>query len=270
VRSIAKACLSQSIKEGVPLRVSDPDAGSVRVAAHPTAVGGGAAAAGEKKDDCKLQSDHCKLQNGRTVNSRWEPVMVRSVSYSILLATAFAFSVWTMPGPAAELATACTVDTVTLQTLSWTDAQPLFVAHPGKVVLVDVWTTTCPTCVAHFADFVALHEQLRPRDLVCISVNCDHDGIPDKPPSYYAPRVLEFLKQHDACLTNLLLADPLIDFLNAAAIEATPTYRLYGRDGKLLREFDGSVEEFTFDQVAQAVKSAVSRGDEVAPAQEGN
>ncbi|MBL8852191.1 MAG: hypothetical protein JNG89_21140, partial [Planctomycetaceae bacterium] len=59
-----------------------------------------------------------------------------------------------------------------------------------------------------------------------------------------------------------------VEFLDAAGIEATPTYRLYGPDGKLLREFDGSTEEFTFDQVAQAVKSAVSRSDNDRPGAE--
>ncbi|MBL8850581.1 MAG: TlpA family protein disulfide reductase, partial [Planctomycetaceae bacterium] len=182
--------------------------------------------------------------------------MVRTVSYSTLLATAFAFAVWTLPGDAAEPVRTCADEAITLQTLSWDDAQPVIAAHPGKIVLVDIWTTTCPTCVEHFPDVVKLHEELSDRGLVCISVNCDHDGVPGKPPGYYAPRVLEFLKRHHASLTNLLLTDPLVEFLDAAGIEATPTYRLYGPDGKLLREFDGSTEEFTFDQVAQAVKSA--------------
>jgi thiol-disulfide isomerase/thioredoxin len=196
--------------------------------------------------------------------------MIRSISHSTKLAMAFVVAGWTTAGPAAEPESACTDDAVTLQTLSWTDAQPLIVANPGKVVLVDVWTTTCPTCIEHFPDFVKLHDALRARGLVCISVNCDHDGIPDKPPSHYAPRVVDFLKQHDACLTNILLTDSLIDFLDAAGIEATPTYRLYGRDGQLLREFDGSAEEFTFDQVTQAVESAVSDAAEVTPAKEGD
>lgn len=152
----------------------------------------------------------------------------------------------------------CASDEITLRTLAWTDAQQVIAGHKEQVVLVDIWTTTCPTCVEHFPEFVALSRRMQGRGLVCLSVNCDHDGIPSKPPRHYAPRVLEFLNQHAAHFENLLLTDPLIDFLNAAEIGATPTYLLYGRDGKLRQQFDGSTEEFTFDQVVQAVESEIS------------
>lgn len=80
-------------------------------------------------------------------------------------------------------------------------------------------------------------------------------------PSLVARRVsfLKFLKDHDARLANLLLTDPLLDFLDAAEIEATPTYLLDSRSGQLLQRFDGSTEDFTFDQVAQAAEPAISR-----------
>jgi thiol-disulfide isomerase/thioredoxin len=160
---------------------------------------------------------------------------------------------------AADPPVRCASREVTLQTLAWSDAAKLIARHKDHVVLVDVWTTTCPTCLEHFPEFVKLHQRLQGRGLVCVSVNCDHDGIPAKPPAHYAPRVLKFLKDHDARLTNLLLTDPLLDFLEAAEVEATPTYLLYDRSGQLLRRFDGSTEDFTFDQVAQAVESALSR-----------
>jgi thiol-disulfide isomerase/thioredoxin len=152
----------------------------------------------------------------------------------------------------------CSTDQITLQTLAWTEAQQTIAEHKGHVVLVDIWTTTCPTCLEHFPKFVELNQRLQGRGFVSISVNCDYDGIPAKPPSHYAPRVLKFLREHDAKLTNLLLTDPLVDFLETAKFEATPTYLLYDRSGKLLQQFDGATEDFTFDLVAQAVESAIS------------
>ena len=152
----------------------------------------------------------------------------------------------------------CAAEEITLRSLAWTDAQRVIASQKDHVVLVDVWTTTCPTCLEHFPKFVELGRQLQGRGLVCVSVNCDYDGIPAKPPAHYAPRVLKFLREQHAHSTNLLLTDPLVEFLEAAKIDATPTYLLYDRSGQLLRRFDGSTEEFTFDQVAQAVESAMS------------
>ena len=177
-----------------------------------------------------------------------------------------------MAAPLAVMVVACNVslraaeprrecsgsDRIALRTLSWTDAEQLITQRKGKVVLVDVWTTTCPACREHFPDFVELQQRFGGQSLACISVNCDYDGVPDKPPKYYAPRVLEFLGDNHAQFTNLLLSDPLIDFLDAAEIGSTPTYVLYGANGELLQQFDGSSEEFTFAEVVQAVESAIS------------
>lgn len=159
---------------------------------------------------------------------------------------------------AAEPARRCRGVEVSVRTLSWSDAEKLIGRQHGKVVLVDVWTTTCPTCRTHFPEFVKLQQRLGSQDLACISLNCDYDGVPGKPPKYYAQRVLEFLADNRATGRNLLLSDPLLEFLDAAEIGATPTYLLYGPDGRLLRQFDGSEEEFQFTEVVQAVESAIS------------
>jgi len=171
---------------------------------------------------------------------------------------------------AAEPAQRCATEEITLRSLSWTDAQRVIAGHKDHVVLADVWTTTCPTCLEHFPKFVELSRQQQGRGLVCISVNCDYDGIAAKPPAHYAPRVMKFLRENQAHTMNLLLTDPLVDFLDAAKIEATPTYLLYDRSGRLLKRFDGSTEDFTFDQVAKAVKSAMSQRTERVPATERN
>lgn len=147
---------------------------------------------------------------------------------------------------------------IRLSTLSWKQALARIAEHKGRVVLVDVWTTTCPVCVEEFPKVVELHRRLEEHGLVCISVNCDYDGVPGKPPAHYAPRVLQFLREQDARFEHMLLSDPLVDFLDAAEIGSTPTFLLFGRDGAEARRFDGSVEEFTIDQVALAVESAIS------------
>jgi thiol-disulfide isomerase/thioredoxin len=185
--------------------------------------------------------------------------MIRTTAAQVcLLAMAMAAAAWSACGAMAGPVRNCGRPALTLTSLSWAAAQDHIARRKGQVVLVDVWTTTCPVCREHFPEFARLQRRLAGRGLVCLSLNCDYDGIPEKPPRHYAPRVREFLAEQDARFTNILLTDPLLDVLDAAGIGSTPTYLLYGRDGRLLRRFDGSAEEFTFAEVVQAVESAVS------------
>ena len=46
-------------------------------------------------------------------------------------------------------------------------------AHKGKVVVVDVWSTTCIPCMKEFPHLVALHKQHGADKLACLSVSTD-------------------------------------------------------------------------------------------------
>lgn len=146
-----------------------------------------------------------------------------------------------------------------VQILDWAETQELIAGHRGKLVLVDIWTTTCPPCIEKFPEFVALHEQYGPDRLVCISVNCDYDGVPEKPPEHYLPKVGRFLADQQADFEHVLLNVPFVDFLEQIELGTTPAYLLYGADGQLIRRFDNDEaleesQEFTMAQVADAVK----------------
>lgn len=145
---------------------------------------------------------------------------------------------------------------------SWKDAQARIAAYRGKVVVLDVWTTTCGDCVKQFPDFVGLHRKygdLKPGSsgVACISFNCDYDGVATKPPEFYRPQVLRFLEKHGAGFENLMSNVALADLLEGGVAEMPAVY-VYGRDGKLARRFDNenaksAKDTFTYADVSRLV-----------------
>jgi thiol-disulfide isomerase/thioredoxin len=146
---------------------------------------------------------------------------------------------------------------VTVVETNWKGVQKLVASHKGKVVVVDIWTTTCPGCIKKFPDFVALRK-LHKDKIALISVNCDYDGIPDKPPKFYRAGVLKFLKKQNATFDNVLLNISLLRFLDEARLESTPALYVYDKTGKLAKRFDNDKaekesDEFTMQQVQKLV-----------------
>ena len=156
--------------------------------------------------------------------------------------------------PAKDSATA----SVPLLPADWEGTQKLVAAHKGQVVVVEIWTTTCGTCVDQFPKFVDLHRKYAERGVACIAVNCDYDGIKDKPPEFYRPQVEKFLRQQQARFENVLLTLSFIDLLNKLELESTPAALVYDRKGNLVKRFDNDgvtkeVDEFTPADVEKLV-----------------
>jgi len=148
---------------------------------------------------------------------------------------------------------------VTLQVLDWDQTEKLIAGHRGKVVVVDIWTTTCQTCLEGFPELVRLHERYGKDGLVCVSVACDYDGIADKPPEFYRPQVLRFLRQQGATFENVLLSVPFVTFLEKIDLGSTPAVLIYNREGKRVRRFDNDeaeseADEFSPEDVRQLVE----------------
>ena len=127
---------------------------------------------------------------------------------------------------------------VTLTIKNWEQVQKLVATHKGKVVVVDIWTTTCLGCLVEFPKFAALQKQYGKDKVVCISVNCDYDGIESKPPKYYREDVLKFLRKKHATFENVMLDLSFIAFLDKVKLESTPAILVYGPATKLVKRFD--------------------------------
>ena len=128
--------------------------------------------------------------------------------------------------------------------------------HRGHVVLVDFWATWCGPCKEQFPHTVDLQRQFKEQGLDCISLSCDD---PDEKES-----VLAFLRQHQATFENLLGSEgmEMVDVLEVNN-GALPHYRLYDREGKLLRTFNSGdpADVFKPHEIDAAVRKALDLPD---------
>lgn len=149
---------------------------------------------------------------------------------------------------------------ISVEIQSFKDVKQRIAAHKGKVVVVEIWTSTCLTCVEKFPEFVTLQKQYAKQqaNVVFISLCCDYDGIKSKPPEYYHPKVLRFLKKQEARFENSLLNVSLLDFLEKIELDSTPAVLVYGTDGKQAKRFDNDnsrseKNDFTINHVKQHI-----------------
>ncbi|MBC7818038.1 MAG: TlpA family protein disulfide reductase, partial [Planctomycetaceae bacterium] len=109
---------------------------------------------------------------------------------------------------------------ITLDIKNWDETLELVAQHKGKVVVLDVWSTSCDPCMVEFPHLVELHKQHGDK-LVCMSASCDYAGIKSKPPETYRDHVLEFLIKKEATFRNVLLnveSDVLFEKIELASI----------------------------------------------------
>lgn len=154
---------------------------------------------------------------------------------------------------AAETSEPSTSETgdVDVQQASWAEIEKAIAAQQGKVVVVDLWSTTCAPCKREFPGLVKLSNEHK-EDVACISVSLDYYGDPTEPPETYLPAVKEFLVEQKADLQNFLSTDVSDDVLAAVGAVSVPAVLVYNADGKLAKTFedDGSYgdEGFTYEE----------------------
>ncbi len=142
---------------------------------------------------------------------------------------------------------------IELKAATWKDVEGIVAAHPGKIVVVDVWSTSCEPCMKEFPHLVTLHNKHKD-DVVCVSLNVDYVGIKSKPAEFYRPRVEAFLSKQKAVCTNLLCTEASDKLFEKLELSSIPAVFVYGRDGKLAKRFDDSMlkdgeeDAFTYEK----------------------
>lgn len=139
---------------------------------------------------------------------------------------------------------------IPLAILDWEATQALIQAQRGKVVVVDLWATYCPPCIAEFPNLVQLSRQY-PDRVACISVSADYDGLDDRPPESYRERVLKFLDKQQATFQNVLLSiDAETLFNEKIQHKSIPVVYVYDREGNLAGQFPDleNPAEFTYQE----------------------
>jgi thiol-disulfide isomerase/thioredoxin len=127
---------------------------------------------------------------------------------------------------------------IKLQDMNWDQLQELVAAKSGKVVIVDIWSTSCEPCLREFPHLVALQKRF-PDDVVCISFDCDFIGARNKPLDYYRERVLKNLASQKAeGLINVICTTAADELFTQIDVDSIPAVYVYDRAGKLAKRFD--------------------------------
>jgi thiol-disulfide isomerase/thioredoxin len=147
---------------------------------------------------------------------------------------------------------------VSIEIVDWEQTRKLVAAHKGKIVVLDAWSTSCQPCMKEFPNLVKLHQKYGGKELACMSLSCDYQGIKNKPPEFYRDRVLNFLEKQGAVFQNLLASVPADELYDKMELASIPAVFVYGRDGKLVKRFDNEEvksedENFTYADVIKLV-----------------
>jgi len=145
------------------------------------------------------------------------------------------------PSPSNE-PTSAAIGAVRLEIRDWAGVESVIADHKGKVVVVDLWSTSCPPCRREFPNLVKLQAELGPQ-VACVSVSADYDGTPSQPVESYREQVLEFLAAQQATFDNILCSQPAEDLFDALGVGSIPTVFVYDQHGKLARKFTGLIDD---------------------------
>lgn len=133
---------------------------------------------------------------------------------------------------------------VTLKTADWEEVQKEIAQHKGKIVVLDIWSTSCVPCVKEFPQLVKL-QAAHPQEVVCISLNTNYYGAGQ--PEDEQEAVLKFLSKQNAHLINLLSSEADEDLYKRIKIASIPVVQVYDRTGKLAKQFDNEQDEYGKD-----------------------
>lgn len=139
-----------------------------------------------------------------------------------------------------------------LQIASWEEVQKTVAAHQGKVVVLDLWNSTCEPCIKELPGLAKLHEEMG-SDVACLTLNLDYIGLADEPPQTHRETAAKILASKQVHCQNFLSSDSDEEVYKKVGAAAVPVVLVYDREGKLARRFDNEASEygeegFTYEQ----------------------
>ncbi len=109
----------------------------------------------------------------------------------------------------------------------------------GKVVIMDIWSTSCIPCMREFPNLIELAKKY-PEKVACISLNIDYIGLKSKPPESYLSKIQEFLERQQATIINLASSERDEQILAKYEVSSMPAILIYDAQGKLHKTFTDS------------------------------
>lgn len=103
----------------------------------------------------------------------------------------------------------------------------------GKVVVLDLWSTSCVPCMEEFPELVALSKS-HAETVACVSVNLDYIGLKRQPAESYSADVEEFLKSVSADITNFLASEADETVREKFEVSTIPAILVFDQRGQLV------------------------------------
>lgn len=100
----------------------------------------------------------------------------------------------------------------------------------GKVIVLNVWATWCPPCVAEFPDLVKVDKEYRGKGVVVLGVSVDEPSDRAEVESFIKSSGAEF----PIYIRKAGGIDKFIEPISKNWTGAVPTTFIYNRDGKLV------------------------------------
>lgn len=152
---------------------------------------------------------------------------------------------------------------IPLKVASWDEVQKEVASHQGKVVVLDLWSSSCAPCIKELPGLAKLHEQ-HAGDVVCLTLNLDYIGLADEPPQSHMETAGKILADKGIKCQSFVSSTPDNEVYQQLDAAAVPVVLVYDREGKLSKRFDNDTnaygdEGFTYDQhIAPFVKDLLA------------
>lgn len=125
---------------------------------------------------------------------------------------------------------------------TWDSVLEQVKANKGRIVVVDIWSTSCLPCMTEFPNLVELQKCYGDK-IACISFNVDYVGIKSKPAEFYRERVEAFLTKQKAMCSNVLCTVESDKIFEKLELSSIPAVYVFDAEGKEVRRFDDSLLE---------------------------
>jgi len=136
----------------------------------------------------------------------------------------------------------------TVQSIRARDLKEVLAAHKGKGVVVNLWATWCPPCVAEFPDLVKLHQTYKDKGITVIAVSLDEVSDRQEVVSFIAKQKAPF----PVYMREGGSVESLVNVLDRGWGGSIPTTYLFDRNGK--RVGKALVGKRTYEQFEAAIQ----------------